>query len=46
MPTSLLTRPVARLPDQVRLSGRILYLADDPEVIRRQLDGEDLAWNP
>ncbi len=46
MPTSLLTRPVARRPDRVRLSGRILYLTEDPELIRRQLAGEDLAWNP
>jgi 3-isopropylmalate/(R)-2-methylmalate dehydratase large subunit len=46
MPTSLLSRPVARRPDYVRLSGRVLYLTEDPELIRRQLDGEELAWNP
>jgi 3-isopropylmalate/(R)-2-methylmalate dehydratase large subunit len=46
MPTSLLKRPVARRPDRVRLSGRVLYLTEDPELIRRQLDGEDLAWTP
>ncbi len=45
MPTSLLTRPVARREDMVRLSGRVLYLAEDPELIRRQLEGQDLAWN-
>jgi len=29
----------------VRLSGRVLYLAEDPELIRRQLQGEDVAWS-
>lgn len=46
MPTSLLARPVARLPDDVRLPGRVLYLTEDPELITRQLQGEDLAWAP
>ena len=27
-------------------SGRILFLYDDPALIRRQLDGEDLPWDP
>ena len=45
MPTSLLARPVARRQDMVRLSGRVLYLTEDPELIRRQLDGADLAWD-
>jgi 3-isopropylmalate/(R)-2-methylmalate dehydratase large subunit len=26
------------------LSGRVLFLVDDPELMRRQLDGEDLPW--
>ena len=30
----------------VRFPGRILFLTEDPEPIRRQLAGEDLAWNP
>jgi 3-isopropylmalate/(R)-2-methylmalate dehydratase large subunit len=30
----------------VKITGRILYLTEDPELIRRQLAGEDLAWNP
>jgi 3-isopropylmalate/(R)-2-methylmalate dehydratase large subunit len=30
----------------VRLSGRILFLTEDPALLRRQLDGEDLAWSP
>jgi len=46
MPSSLLARRVARRPEQVRLSGRVLYLTEDPALITRQLAGEDLAWNP
>lgn len=30
----------------IRISGRILFLTEDPELIRRQLAGEDLDWNP
>ena len=29
----------------MRLSGRILFLTEDPELIRRQLAGEDLPWD-
>jgi 3-isopropylmalate/(R)-2-methylmalate dehydratase large subunit len=29
----------------VRLKGRILFLTEDPELIRRQLAGEDLPWD-
>jgi 3-isopropylmalate/(R)-2-methylmalate dehydratase large subunit len=46
MPSSLLTRRVARLPEKVRLAGRILYLTEDPDALRRQLDGADLEWSP
>jgi 3-isopropylmalate/(R)-2-methylmalate dehydratase large subunit len=45
MPTSLLARPVARRPDHVRLTGRILYLTEDPQLLTRQLQGEDIAWS-
>lgn len=31
---------------QVRLQGRILFLTEDAELIRRQLAGEDLEWDP
>jgi 3-isopropylmalate/(R)-2-methylmalate dehydratase large subunit len=31
-----------KLPEEVLFAGRVLYLADDPELIRRQLEGEDL----
>jgi len=29
----------------VRLVGRILFLTEDPELIKRQLAGEDLPWD-
>lgn len=32
-------------PDKVKLQGRILFLTEDPELIRRQLAGEDLSWD-
>jgi len=43
---NLLRRNIARRPDTVRLQGRILFLTEDPELIRRQLAGEDLEWDP
>jgi 3-isopropylmalate/(R)-2-methylmalate dehydratase large subunit len=43
---SLKTRPIARRPERVRFDGRVLFLVDDPDLIRRQLDGEDLPWPP
>src|SRR5213596_2109557 len=43
---ALQARAVARLPDLVRLEGRILFLAQDPALVRSQLEGQDLAWNP
>jgi 3-isopropylmalate/(R)-2-methylmalate dehydratase large subunit len=46
MPHSLLQRPVRRRPREVHLSGRVLYLVDDPGLIAAQLKGTDLAWNP
>jgi 3-isopropylmalate/(R)-2-methylmalate dehydratase large subunit len=41
---SLLERTIEKRPDQVRLKGRILFLTEDPELIKRQLAGEDLPW--
>jgi 3-isopropylmalate/(R)-2-methylmalate dehydratase large subunit len=41
MHESLKRRPVSRLPDQVQLRGRVLFLVDDADLIRRQLAGED-----
>jgi len=42
---SLLERKIEKRPDKVRLQGRILFLTEDPQLIKRQLAGEDLAWN-
>jgi 3-isopropylmalate/(R)-2-methylmalate dehydratase large subunit len=41
----LLERDITKRPDRLRLSGRILFLTEDPELIQRQLAGEDLAWD-
>src|SRR5881227_2180808 len=42
---SLLSRKVEKRPSTVRLHGRILFLTEDPDLIKRQLAGEDLAWD-
>ena len=42
----LLETEVARRPPTVRFKGRILFLTEDPDLIRRQLAGEDLDWDP
>src|SRR3954467_4794387 len=31
------------MPASVRFDGRILFLSDDPDIVRRQLDGEDVT---
>jgi 3-isopropylmalate/(R)-2-methylmalate dehydratase large subunit len=41
---SLLRRPVRTLPDQLQFQGRVLFLAEDPELVRLQLEGHDLTW--
>ncbi|MGH7704048.1 MAG: aconitase family protein [Gemmatimonadales bacterium] len=43
---SLKTRQLQKLPDRIRFGGRVLFLAEDPGLISRQLEGEDLAWTP
>jgi 3-isopropylmalate/(R)-2-methylmalate dehydratase large subunit len=43
--SSLLERQIEKRPDKVRLQGRILFLTEDPELIQRQLAGEDLPWD-
>jgi 3-isopropylmalate/(R)-2-methylmalate dehydratase large subunit len=43
---SLLSRDVQKLPPEVRFQGRVLFLVDDAELVRRQLEGEDLAFTP
>ena len=45
MINSLLERKIEKRPDRVRLQGRILFLTEDPELIKRQLAGEDLPWD-
>jgi 3-isopropylmalate/(R)-2-methylmalate dehydratase large subunit len=42
MIASLLSRKIEKLPPELRFEGRILFLVDDAELIRRQLEGEDL----
>jgi 3-isopropylmalate/(R)-2-methylmalate dehydratase large subunit len=42
---SLLERKIEKRPDKVRLQGRILFLTEDPELIQKQLAGEDLPWD-
>jgi len=42
---SLLERKIEKRDAQVRLRGRILFLTEDPELIKRQLAGEDLPWD-
>ncbi|MGH7819704.1 MAG: aconitase family protein, partial [Candidatus Binatia bacterium] len=43
---ALQSRQVFRLPDRVRFQGRLLLLATDAALVRRQLAGEDLDWDP
>ena len=45
MINSLLEQKIEKRPVQVRLQGRILFLTEDPELIKRQLAGEDLTWD-
>jgi 3-benzylmalate isomerase len=42
---SLLERKIEKRPDLVRLQGRILFLTEDPDLIKRQLAGADLPWD-
>src|SRR5216683_613439 len=46
MLAGLRSRRLEKLPDQVVLRGRILFLAEDAELVRRQLAGEDIDWHP
>jgi 3-isopropylmalate/(R)-2-methylmalate dehydratase large subunit len=43
--SSLLERKIEKRPDKVRLLGRILFLTEDPELIKKQLAGWDLPWD-
>ncbi len=42
---SLLARAIEKRPSMVQLKGRVLFLTEDPELIKRQLAGEDLPWD-
>jgi 3-isopropylmalate/(R)-2-methylmalate dehydratase large subunit len=42
---SLLERKIDKRPEKVRLQGRILFLTEDPVLIKRQLAGENLPWD-
>jgi 3-isopropylmalate/(R)-2-methylmalate dehydratase large subunit len=46
MLAALRSRKVEKLPEQVWFTGRVLLLAEDAALVRRQLDGEDLEWRP
>jgi 3-isopropylmalate/(R)-2-methylmalate dehydratase large subunit len=46
MLAALRSRRVEKLPEQVRFTGRVLLLAEDATLVRRQLDGEELEWRP
>ncbi len=45
MISSLLERKIEKRPDKVRLQGRILFLTEDPELIKKQTAGWDLPWD-
>jgi 3-isopropylmalate/(R)-2-methylmalate dehydratase large subunit len=45
MSNSLLTRDVQKRSETVKFSGRVLFLTEEPELIKRQLSGEDLTWD-
>jgi 3-isopropylmalate/(R)-2-methylmalate dehydratase large subunit len=41
----LLDKKIGMRPQSATLHGRILFLTEDPELIKRQLAGEDLPWD-
>src|SRR5438876_4356282 len=40
------SRRVDKLPDHVVRRGRILFLAEDAGLVRRQLEGQHIDWQP
>jgi 3-isopropylmalate/(R)-2-methylmalate dehydratase large subunit len=42
---SLKNRQIEKRPATVKLQGRILFLTEDPEIIRKQLNGWDMPWD-
>ena len=45
MISSLLERKIEKRPDKVRLQGRILFLTEDPDLIKKQVAGWDMPWD-
>src|SRR5262252_9806353 len=45
MVPSLLNRNIKKRPSFVQLKGRILFVTEDPELIRRQVAGWDMPWD-
>jgi hypothetical protein len=43
---SLLERKIEKRPSQILLTGRILFLTEDPKLISQQLAGKELEWDP
>jgi 3-isopropylmalate/(R)-2-methylmalate dehydratase large subunit len=43
--SSLLERKIEKRAGKVRLQGRVLFLTEDPDLIRKQLAGWDLPWD-
>ena len=42
MHPDLMRMNVSKRPPRLRFEGRVLFLVDDAELMRRQLEGEDL----
>ncbi len=42
---SLKNRKIEKRPPTVKLQGRILFLTEDPELIKKQLNGWDMPWD-
>ena len=42
---ALLNKHIDKRPVTVRLPGRVFFLTEDPDLIKRQLAGEDLPWD-
>ena len=45
MSTAIKDRKIEKRPDKVKLQGRILFLTEDPELIKKQLAGWDMPWD-
>jgi 3-isopropylmalate/(R)-2-methylmalate dehydratase large subunit len=43
---SLLSRTIEKQPAKIKFDGRILFLAEDADLVKRQFAGENIAWNP